>query len=63
LASATVDRAVADTDISFSLARLPGLREELDDLADLKQSLKSRENDTLTRKKMAYRSDRLRKNK
>jgi len=47
----------------YSQAPLPALAAELEDLADLEESLKSRQNDVSSRKKMAYRRETLRKSK
>ena len=55
--------AAFDTDISFCKSESPRLQEELEDFALLKESLNFRENDALSRKKMAYRRETLRKNK
>ena len=51
------------TGAMFSMAPSPDLAMELDDLRDLEESLKSRQNDALSRKKMAYRREMLRKGK
>jgi len=56
--------AAMDNEILFS--RLPNdrdLREEIDDLNDVQLSLSIRESDTMTRKRMAYRRESIRKNK
>ncbi|HEX2641106.1 MAG TPA: VWA domain-containing protein, partial [Pyrinomonadaceae bacterium] len=47
----------------YSQSPLPALAAEIEDLADLEESLKSRQNDALSRKKMAYRREMLRKGK
>lgn len=62
-AAQALSAAASDTDVSFCLRPSPRLREELEDFALLKESFKSRENDALSRKKMAYRREVLRKNK
>jgi len=62
-AHAALLMAADDTGIMFARASSPELAEELRDLDDLKQLLESRANDSISRKKLAYRSEALRKNK
>ena len=62
-AAESINFAALETDFSFCLSHSPALQAELDDLDSLKESLKSRENDSRSRKNMAYRRESLRKNK
>jgi Ca-activated chloride channel family protein len=54
---------VGGTEILFSHTGSPALAAELDDLRELGDSLRSRENDAFSRKKMAYRREMVRKSK
>ena len=58
-----VSFALRETDVLFSRMPSPELAAEMDDLRELRESMKSRENDALSRKKMAYRRETLRKSK
>jgi hypothetical protein len=55
--------ALADTRVKFSSMPSPELAAEIDDLRELSDSMKSRENDALSRKRMSYRRETLRKSK
>lgn len=62
-AANAISMAAMDSEVLFSRLPSPMLAAEFNDLGDLKESLRSRENDALSRKKMAYRRESLRKNK
>lgn len=62
-ASDILKMVAMDTDVAYSYAPSAKLAEELRDLEELERSLKSRQNDALSRKKMAYRREMLRKGK
>jgi len=59
----SVSRAAVETDVMFSRLPTPELAAEVDDLRELGESLKSRQNDVMSRKKMSYRRESLRKGK
>jgi Ca-activated chloride channel family protein len=58
-----VSLAKWETDIQFSVSPSPQLAGELKDLTDLEESLKLRENDDISRKRMSYRREVIRKSK
>jgi Ca-activated chloride channel family protein len=62
-AAGALGLALRDTDIAFAKISTPQLAAEMDDLRELGESLKSRQNDSLSRKRMAYRREMLRKSK
>jgi Ca-activated chloride channel family protein len=60
-AGLVLSRATGSSDALFSRSPSAALRDELSDLLSIKSSLQNREEDAMTRKKMAYRSESTRK--
>ena len=61
LAQVSLKFVAHETEVLFSMAPSPKLMRELDELAEIGEALKSREDDPLTRKRMAYGRDSRRK--